>query len=54
MHSDKTSNCNRVTNFEKCHFFTTLNPKFMFEKTKTVCSLIMKSDAFMSYFICIL
>jgi hypothetical protein len=46
-----TSNCtghhNHVINFEKCHVFTTLNPKFVFEKIETVCSLIMKSSAFM-------
>ena len=53
-----TLNCtgyrNRVINFEKCHIFMTLHPKFVFEKTEIVCSLIMKYGAFMSYFICIL
>jgi hypothetical protein len=56
--SKHTSNCigyrNRVTNFEKCHVFTTLSKKIVFEKIQTVCSLIMKSGAFMSYFIYIL
>ena len=45
---------NRVTNFEKDQIFTTLSPKIMFDKTQTMCSLIMKSGAFMSYFTWIL
>ena len=36
------------------HVFTILNPKIVFEETQMTCSLIMKSSAFMSYFICIL
>ena len=39
---------------KKCHIFTTLNPKFVFEKTQTACSSIIKYGAFMSYFIFIL
>jgi hypothetical protein len=39
---------------KKGHIFTTLNPKFVFEKTQTACSLIIKYSAFMSYFIFIL
>ena len=45
---------NHVTNFEKGHIFMTLSPKIVFEKTKTACSLILKSATFMSYFIYIL
>ncbi len=54
MHFELLGTRNHVTNFEKGHIFTTLIPKIVFEKTKTTCSLIMKSIVFMSYFICIL
>ena len=47
-------NRNRVTNFEKYHVFTILNPKNVFEKIQIACSLIIKSSTFISYFICIL
>ena len=40
-----TSNCtlhrNCATNFEKDHVFTTLSPKFLFEKTQNACSPIL-------------
>ena len=39
---------------KKCHVFTTLGPKIVYEITQTACYLIMKSDVFMSYFIYIL
>ena len=54
MHFELLGTHNHVTNFEKCHIFTTLISKIAFEKTKTTCSLIMKSVVFMSYFIYIL
>ena len=54
MHFKLHGTCNHVTNFEKCHIFMTLSPKFVFEKIQIACFLIMKSAAFMSYFICIL
>ena len=54
MHFELHKTRNRVTNFEKVYVFMTLNLKIVFEKTQTACSLIMKSSAFMSYFIYIL
>ena len=54
MHFELHTIRNPITNFKKVHVFTTLSPKIMFEKTQTAYSLIMKSDAFMSYFIYIL
>ena len=54
MHLHCTRNYNRVTNFEKCHVFMTLNPKIVFEEIQKACSLLMKSGVFMSYFVCIL
>ena len=39
---------------KKDHIFTTLNPKFVFEKTQIACSLIIKYSVFMLYFIFIL
>ena len=54
MHFELHRTRNRVTNFEKVHVFITLNSKIVFEKTQITCSLIMKSGAFMSYFIYIL
>ena len=46
MHFELHITHNRVTNFEKVHVFTTLNPKIVFKKTQTACSLIMKSGSF--------
>ena len=54
MHFELHGTRNRVTNFKKVHIFTTLSSKIVFEKTQTVCSLIMKSGVFMLYFIYIL
>ena len=54
MHFELHGTHNHVINFEKGHIFTTLSPKTVFDKTKTTCSLIMKSTTFMVYFICIL
>ena len=54
MHFELHRTRNRVTNFEKVHVFMTLNSKIVFKKTQTACCLIMKSGAFMSYFIYIL
>ena len=34
MHFELHGTRNHVTNFEKCHIFTTLNPKIVFEKIK--------------------
>ena len=45
---------NRVISFEKCHVFTNLSPKTMFEETQMTCSLIMKAGTFMSYYVFIL
>ena len=38
----------------KCHIFMALSSKILFEETQMSCSLIMKSVAFMIYFIYIL
>ena len=39
---------------KKVTSFTTLSPKIVFEETQMTCSLIIKYDAFISYFIYIL
>ena len=44
----------RVTIFEKCHVFTILSLKIVFEETQKTCSLLMKSTVFISCLVCIL
>ena len=54
MHFELHTIRNPITNFKKVDVFSTLNPKFVLEKTQTACYSIIKYTAFMSYFLYIL